>query len=140
MPCEFLVDADRRVVVTRGTGTFCRADFLGHMEKLRVDPRFRPEFDHLVDFRKIDGAVLTPTQIWELRGESVFAATSRRAVVVSSRLHFGLAQMFATYREAKSKQVTTVFWDLMEAVAWLGLPTDYDPSSLGEPTRIDRSD
>ena len=136
MPCEFLIDTDRRLVVSRGTGTFCLADFLGHMEKLRVDPRFRPEFDHLVDGRKFDRVDLSPTQIWELRGESVFAATSRRAVVVSSYLHFGLARMFASYREAKSHQVTTVFWDLMEAVTWLGLPSDYDPSNLGEPTRI----
>ena len=140
MPCEFLIDADRRLVVSRGSGTFCRADFMGHMEKLRVDPLFKPEFDHLIDGRKFDRVDLTPTQIWELGGESVFAASSRRAVVVSSRLHFGLARMFASYREAKSKQVTAVFWDLMEGVAWLGLPTDYDPSSLGEPTRIDRSD
>ena len=140
MPCEFLIDTERRLVVSRGTGIFCRADFMGHMEKLRVDLRFRPEFDHLVDGRKFDRVDLTPTQIWELRGESVFAATSRRALVVSSRLHFGLARMFASYREATSNQVTAVFWDLMEAVAWLGLPPDYDPSSLGEPTRIDRSD
>ena len=140
MPCEFLIDTERRLVISRGTGTFHYADFLEHMKKLGPDPRFRPEFDHLVDGRKFDRVDLTPTQIWELRGESVFAATARRAVVVCSRLHFGLARMFASYREAKSNQVTAVFWDLMEAVAWLGLPTDYDPSSLGEPTRIDRSD
>ena len=72
-----------------------------------------------------------------MRGESVFAATSRRALVVSSRLHFGLGRMFAVFREVTRGQITMVFWDMREAVAWLGLPSDYDPSSLGEPTRID---
>jgi hypothetical protein len=137
MPCEFLIDADRGLVISRGAGNFCRADFLGHMEALSVDPRFRPEFDHMVDGRKFERVDLTPTQIWELRGESVFAATSRRALVVSSRLHFGLGRMFAVFREVTRGQITMVFCDMREAVAWLGLPSDYDPSSLGEPTRID---
>ncbi len=136
MPCEFLIDTDRRLVISRGTGTFCYADFLEHMEKLGLDPRFRPEFDHVVDCREFERFDLTTTQIREMGGQSLFAATSKRALVVSSDLHFGLARMFATYREVNSGQVTMVFRDMPEATAWLGLPQDYDPGSPSEPTRI----
>jgi hypothetical protein len=136
MPCEFLIDTDRRLVISRGTGTFRYADFLEHMEKLGPDPRFDPEFDHVVDCRKFELIDLTVTQVRYMGNQSIFAATSRRAFVVSSDLQFGLGRMFAAFREVNRGQVTMVFRDMQEATAWLGLPRNYDPSSLGEPTRF----
>jgi hypothetical protein len=136
MPCEFSIDKDRRLVISRGTGTFGYADFLEHMEKLGLDPRFSPEFAHVVDCRGFDVIDLTAAQVEELGGQSIFAATARRAFVVASDLHFGLSRMFAAFREAKCGQITMVFREMREAAAWLGLPEDYDPSGLGEPTRI----
>ena len=44
--------------------------------------------------------------------------------------------MFAVFREMECGQVTMVFREMREMTAWLGLPQDYDPSSLGEPTQI----
>jgi hypothetical protein len=136
MPCEFLIDTDRRVVISRGTGTFRYADFLEHMEKLGSDLRFRPEFDHVVDCRKFELLDLTAMQVQDMGSQSIFAVTSRRAFVVSSDLHFGLSRMFAAFREVKCGQITMVFREMREVTAWLGLPQDYEPSSLGEPTRI----
>ena len=136
MPCEFIIDTERRLVISRGTGTFRYADFLEHMEKLRPDPRFRPEFDHVVDCRKFELVDLAFKQVEEMGRQSIFAATSRRAFIVSSDLHFGLGRMFAVFREMECGQVTMVFRDMLEVTAWLGLPQDYDPNSLGEPTQI----
>lgn len=140
MPCEFWIDSNRRLVVSGGTGTFRYADFLEHMKKLSVDPRFRPEFDHVVDCRKFEQLDLTAGQVENMGGRSVFAASSRRAVVVSSDLQFGLGRMFAAFREVNFGQVTMVFKDLREALVWLGLSPNYDPSSLGEPTRVGKAD
>jgi hypothetical protein len=139
MPCEFFIDTNRRLVISRGTGTFRDADFLEHMETLGSDPRFKPEFDHVVDCRKFDLFDVTAAQIQDMGGRSIFAAKSKRAFVVSSDLHFGLGCMFAGYRDAGCGQLTTVFRDMRDAIAWLGLPQDYDPSSLGEPTVISKS-
>jgi hypothetical protein len=136
MPCEFLIDVNRRLVISGGTGTFRYRDFLEHMEKLALDPRFKPEFDHVVDCRKFEQLDLTAGQVENMGGRSVFAATSRRAVVVSSDLQFGLGRMFAAFREANFGQVTMVFKDLREALVWLGLSPNYDPGNLVEPTRI----
>ena len=136
MPCEFLIDTERRLVISRGTGTFRYADFLEHMEKLGPDPRFRPQFDHVVDCRKFELVDLAFKQVEEMGRQSIFAATSRRAFIVSSDLHFGLGRMFAVFREMQCGQVSMVFRDMREGAAWLGLPQDYDPSSLGEPTQI----
>jgi hypothetical protein len=138
MPCEFLIDTDRRLVISRGTDTFRYADFVEHMKILAPDRRFRPEFDHLVDCRKFQQFDVTPAQIQEMGGQSVFAAQSRRAFVVSSALHFGLGRMFANYRDVKRGQLTVVFREMRDATAWLGLPPDYDPGTLGEPTPIEK--
>jgi hypothetical protein len=132
--CECLVDVERRLVVSRGTGTFGHADFLEHLERLRADPRFEPGFDHLVDGRQFDRFDLTAEQLRDMGSRSVFAPTSRRALVVSSVFQFGLARMFAAFREAESGQDTMVFRDMREATAWLGLPADYEPGARAEST------
>jgi hypothetical protein len=136
MPCEFLIDTERRLVVSRGTGTFRYADFLEHMEKLGLDSRFKPEFDHVVDCQEFELMDLSVAQVRDMGSQSNFAASSRRAFVVSSDLHFGLGRMFAAFREVNCGQVTMVFRDMREATDWLELPRDYDPSSLGAPTQI----
>jgi hypothetical protein len=133
MPCEFLIDTDRQLVISRGTGTFRYPDFLEHMEMLGRDPRFRPEFDHVVDCRKFELLDLTSTQVQDMGSRSLFAARSRRAVVAPSDFHFGLGRMFAAFREMNCDQITMVFRDMREANAWLGLPQNYDPGDPGEP-------
>src|SRR5262245_55432408 len=136
MPTEYFIDAERRLVVSQGTGVFGHADFMEHMETMRPDPRFQPDFSHLVDGRRFEKFALTPAQLMDMGRHSIFAAGTRRAMVVSSLLHFGLGRMFSNFREAQRGQVTKIFRDMGEACAWLGLPRDYDPQSIGEPTRV----
>lgn len=126
MPCEYLIDSERRLVISRGTGTFRYADFLEHLERMRGDPRFQPGFDHLVDCTQFENIDLTTAQIQELGRRSLFAASSRRALVVASLLHYGLARMFAAFRHGYHRQQTTVFRELADATNWLGLPPDWD--------------
>src|SRR5262245_37732497 len=102
MPCEFLVDTDRGLVISRGNGTFHYRDFLEHMEKLGGDPRFRPEFNHVVDGRKFEVFDLSTAQVQAMGYRSIFAAGSKRALVMSSDAHFGLGRMFAAFREDAS--------------------------------------
>jgi len=140
MPCEYSIDPERRLVVSSGTGTFRHADFIEHLDLLRADPRFDPGFDHLVDARHFDRFDLTPSQLRDMASRSLFAATSRRALVVSSAFHFGLARMFAAIRESTSGQTTMVFRELREATAWLGLPADYEPDARDEQTHFAAGD
>ena len=136
MSCEFLIDTNRQLVISRGSGTFRYRDFLQHMKKLAKDPRFKPEFDHVVDCRSFERFDLTITEVYDIGGQSIFAAISKRAFVVSSELHFGFGRMFATFREVASGQITMVFREMREAIAWLGLPPDYDLGTLGRPVAV----
>lgn len=127
MPTEFLIDGERRLIVSRGTGVFRLADHLEHMEALGRDPRFNPDYDHIVDCRHFELLDLTRLQLEEMARRSNFATTSRRALVASPGLHFGLSRMFATYRGIESGQTAMVFSEMSNALDWLGLPPDYAP-------------
>jgi hypothetical protein len=140
MPSEYLIDTEQRLVISRGTGIFGHADFLEHMDAVGPDPRFKPEFNHLVDARHFERFDLTPVQLMDMGSRTNFGAESRRAFVVSSLLHFGLGRMFANYRGAQHGQLTKIFTEMGSAIAWLGLPPDYDPNRLGPPTRVGKSD
>jgi hypothetical protein len=127
MPETYVIDPRRGVVISKGTGVFTYAEFRGHMERLKADPRFRPEFNQLVDCRAVTAFELTGEQINELAGRSIFSVQTRRAFVVSSDLQFGLSHTFAAYRDLRGETDTRVFRELRDALAWLGLPADLDP-------------
>jgi hypothetical protein len=125
MPAEFAIHRQWGVVVSRGSGVFTQADFLDHMSRMRADPEFNPDLHQIVDCRAITKMDLTSGQIESLASRSIFSARSRRAFVVSSDMQYGLARMFATYREMQAGQEVMVFQEMSDALAWLGLPTDF---------------
>jgi len=132
MPAEFVLDEQHRVVFSRSLGDFTHSDYRDHMARLASDPRFRPEFDHLVDCCSSQ-LVLTSDEVRDLASQSVFSDQSRRAFVVSSNYQYGLSRMLATYREVKTRQAIMVFRERSEALAWLNLPADLDPFAAGKP-------
>jgi len=127
MPETYAIDPQRGVVFSKGTGVFSYANFVGHMTRMKADPRFRPDFNHLVDCRELTSLDLTGEQVNELAGRSIFSVRTRRAFVVSSDLQFGMSHMFAAYRELRGETDARVFREMREALAWLGLPPDLDP-------------
>lgn len=136
MPTEFFIDTNQKLVISRGTGIYRYVDHIAHLEAVGKDPRFQPEFNHLVDCRNFETMDLTPAQIHDMSSRSNFASTSKRVFIVSSPVQYGLSRMFAAYREIRSGQITRVFREIEEGFACLGLPKNYDPNSSGNPTHI----
>jgi hypothetical protein len=132
MPADYTIDAERKVVFSRGTGVFTHADYRGHMAALGQEPLFQPTFHQLVDCRAITEMKLTGNEIKDLATRSLFAASSKRAFVASNSIQFGLSRMFASYREIHGKQEVRVFTELKEALHWLGLPEELDPYARKE--------
>jgi hypothetical protein len=132
MPTEFTIDTRWGVVISRGTGVFTQADYLGHMARMEAHPRFCSAFNQIVDCRGFSHMDLSGWQIEKLADKSVFGSRTRRAFVVSSELQHGLARMFATWREIKEAQQVMVFRAMDDAVSWLGLPPDFDPYAADE--------
>jgi hypothetical protein len=139
MPTEFTIDPEHRVVVSRGSGVLTHADCLDHLLRMQADPRFNPDFNEIVDCRRFSHMDLSGQQISDLAGRSAFGRETRRAFVVASELQFGLARMFATYRQINGGQEVMVFRDMPSAISWLDLPAHFDAYAMSE-TSADADD
>ena len=122
MAAHFVIDEPNRVVFSYASGTLTFSDCTGHMDRLSSDPRFRPDFNQIIDFTDVGHIELTVEQIHELSKRNIFAAKSRRAYVVTSDLLYGLSRMFATLRETEGEPGIITFRDLGAAIIWTNVP------------------
>ena len=119
MPSAFTIDAARSLVLSRGWGVLTDRDLLAHARALAVDPRFRPHFSQLTDFRDATGVDVTTATVREMAELSPFGAGARRALVVPNDLIYGMARMFQMMRSGSPDQID-VFRELESAlVAWV---------------------
>ena len=80
-----------------------------HQEKLLKDPDFERSFSQLLDFTNVTDVELSAEEIRKLAQTTVFSANSRRAFVVNNDLKFGLAPMFAVFRETLGEKGIRIF-------------------------------
>jgi hypothetical protein len=119
LPAYFRIDQERRLVMSTISGVFTLADGLTHQEKILKDPAFDPSFSQLLDCTHITQVELRPEDVRRLAQRSIFSSDSHRAILVSSDLTFGLAQMFMIFREAWGEKGIRVFHNLDEALYWV---------------------
>ena len=119
MPATFAIDKQRRLVITTGWDTLTPADVLAHQEKLLKDPEFDRSFSQILDFTRITDFELQGADVRMLAQKTVFSPDSRRAIVVSNNLGYGLGRMFEMHRESFGENGIRVFRDLDEAVDWI---------------------
>jgi hypothetical protein len=119
MPASYEIDKQRRLVITTGLDPFTTADALAHQQKLLEDPDFNPSFSQIMDFTRIAAFELEAGDVRMLAQRTVFSPESRRAIVVSTNLGYGLSRMFEMHREGFGENGIRVFRDLDEAVDWI---------------------
>jgi hypothetical protein len=129
MTVEFHIDAARRVVFLKECGVVTFADRREVSARLGRSPLFRAEFDRIVDCRAISAMELSAAEIRELAVRSVGLCRGRLAVVVATSEQYGVNRMLAAHRDLAGGAETLVVWTVAEALAWLGLPPDYDFSA-----------
>ena len=119
MPAFYKIDKERKLVMSTGSGVLTLTDALLHQERLLRDPDFSPDFSQLLDFTHVVRVKLSADEIRRLAQTTVFSANSRRAFVVDNDLKFGLARMFAVFRETLGEKGIRVFRNLDDALEWL---------------------
>lgn len=120
MPWSYFIDLQQRTVFSNFTGTITPLDVEEEMNASKNDPQFNPTFNQVVD--AFDGKVASdfPTdKVRELGSNTIFDKKSRRAIIVQGDLAFGLARMFATYREINGETSLQVFRNREEAYHWM---------------------
>jgi len=121
MDASYDFDSERRVVIVTIHGKLTDQGLLEGYDRLTEDPRFRPDHCQLVDLRGAVGAEVTDRGVRALvERPPEFAPTSRRAIVVSSKLGFGMSRMYALLRAGDAGEVQ-VFTELDAAKQWLGI-------------------
>jgi hypothetical protein len=115
----YKIDKERRLVMSTAAGVLSKADVLGHQNQLLKDPDFDPSFSQLADLRHVTGLDVTAAGMRELTARTIFSAESRRAVIVSSELAYGLSRMFEIFRESKGERGIRVFRKLEDALDWV---------------------
>ena len=135
MPCEFVIDIDRRIIRTTIRGTVTSGEILAFRKGLVRDPAFAPDLPVLIDVRHTNSEALTSLDIRGLAETSKTHPGVRRAFVATDAMAIGVARLFCTYRELKEGQEdTAVFTTLESAERWLTEPTGTVTPSASEPS------
>jgi len=122
MPCEYELDLARRLVRLRAWGVVTYAEMTATRLGFSSEPVFTSDFSQLYDFRDVTRISVTGDEIRETAAYSHFSSGSRRAFVAPHNVVYGLARMFAIYREVSGgREQICVFRNLADAEAWLGL-------------------
>jgi hypothetical protein len=120
MPIGYTFAPERRLIMTRAWGDLSEAQVTAYGVALTGDPRFDRRFVSLSDLREASLQKLRSEFV--ARFKSPLDRGSRRAVVVSDDVAFGLVRMhYALHFEPESSLVVR---DLATALQWLALPDE----------------
>jgi hypothetical protein len=100
-------------------GRLTLADFDRHQQDLLADAGFDPSFDQIADFTRVTDFALTADEILVAAERCIFSPSSRRVVIASQDLPFGMLRMCETYRESfGGGEISQVVRTRDEALAW----------------------
>jgi len=120
MPFNSVIDADRRLVVTTGTGVVTGDEGLACCVQLKDRKDFDPAFNQLLDFTPATRFDATAAQLRTIALQPLFSRASRRAIVAPNPTIFGLARMFESYRSiSEVGEHVMVFSAMDKALEWL---------------------
>jgi hypothetical protein len=128
MPIRHTIHADLGVVVTRFTGRVSDAEFIDAYRRILADDAYSPGTHELADLRAIEKldvsaeALRKVEQMTEARYADTGAAF-RTAIVAPRDQAYGIGRMYEAFAQEGPENVS-VFRDLDEARAWLGLSED----------------
>jgi hypothetical protein len=106
----------------RAWGVFSNADLRDNCQRIAADVRFEPTLLQLANLDDVTEFTLAPAVIAEIASWSLFDIGTRRAIVASADVAYGLARMFSLHAEYVGQNVR-VFRDEQAAVDWLNSPT-----------------
>ncbi len=121
MPASYVIDKQRRLVITRAWGICTVEDALEFRRRILADKDFDPNFAQLADFTGVTGIEITPGEVRMLAWVTPFSPDSRRAIVAENPVAFGFSRIYETLRGLRGDQHVRVFRNREEALAWIFL-------------------
>jgi hypothetical protein len=111
------------LVNVRLAGAATRDDLVSTVAALLADPHITPDFSTLIDLREVTSVDAVSGGVVRELAAMRHQAVARCAFVAPNPAVFGLARMFASYREARDgAERSGVFRTISDAEAWLQVP------------------
>jgi hypothetical protein len=118
--------------LSTATGILTERDMTEYRRALSCDPDFVPNYKQIFDLRGVTDSELTSTDLRERAANNVSGGGSRRALVASSDLVFGMARMYQLLAADENTDEIRVFRDMSDAVRWVDL-AEIDPAVRSVP-------
>jgi len=119
MPSSYVIDKERKLVITTAWGDCNADDVLEFRKQVLKDRDFDPSFSQLADFTGVTKVDVSPDEVRMLATKSPFSTQSRRALVADNQVIFGLSKMFGILRNLRGEKLIRVFRTRNEALDWL---------------------
>ena len=127
MPIHYLIDKERRLVISTGEGQVTFKQVRTHQDQLLSDPCFDATFSQLIDMTKAMSLDLSNEEARQIASRNVFSSSSKRAFVATAAHIFGLGRLMEVYQEHSAKVDVHVFNDMDSALKWLGVGDGFLP-------------
>mgnify|MGYP007056043784 CR=1 FL=1 len=113
------IDSSRRLIVTRVWGRMDLSELQERQALLPDQSGFDSTYDHLFDMSGVTAVEdLGTSALKRLASVRIFSESSRRAVVASGDLEYGMARMYEVFSGSTEKNYA-VFRTIDEALEWL---------------------
>lgn len=127
MPVMYTIDKRRRLVFGVVWGCLTYSEARAARTALLGDPDFDPEYNELVDATAQTELGLSAGEARALGQQSIYSQSSKRAWVSSNATMYGMGRLIATHHEmTQAPPLVRVFYEISEAVKWLGLESLVD--------------
>jgi hypothetical protein len=132
MPLDYHIDHARRLVVATGRGIVTDQHVFAYQREVWSRPDVAG-YDELVDMRGVQHIVLPAAasiqELAELSAKMDTAIRSKFAIVAPDNLANALSRIYGAYRwlDDRSTKQVEVFRTMPEALAWLGIDSDFRP-------------
>jgi len=125
MPLRYVIDKERRLVISTARDRVTFAEIKAHQDELLQDSEFDPEFNQLIDTTAVTVLDVSVEEAKTVARRKMFSRTSRRAFLAVSPAVFGMGRLMEVYHHQQAQ--IYVFYDLPSALKWLGLEGPPDP-------------
>lgn len=122
MPCRYLIDGQRGLVISTAWDRVTSADVDAHQEKLARDPDFNPDFRQLVDATAVTHLDISLDEARTIFGRKTFSSSSRCAFLGRGLMVLGMGRLIeAQAAMTEGRETVRVFSDRNKALHWLGM-------------------
>ena len=121
MPVRYVIDKERRLILTTAEGIATFAEIQAHQEQLLADPDLDRSFNQLIDVTAVKKLAMSVEEAKTIAWRAVLSPESRRAVIATEQSVYGMFRLMQTYHEQTAGHSHVgIFYDRDEALKWLG--------------------